>query len=71
MEQRLSTAGSAPDRVSLAIFDEAARSQGQRSSERRKKWFRGLKEDKHYSQSNSGWGGSGGDMTEVGEGRGE
>jgi hypothetical protein len=37
--------------VVLATFDEAARSQGQRSAERREKWFRGAKEEKKYTHS--------------------
>lgn len=44
----------------LTNFDKAARSQGQRSTERKKKWFSGPKEEKKHIQSNSGGGGVGG-----------
>lgn len=51
MGQRFSTGGLTTDLIALATLDEAARSQGQRSSERRKKWFSGPKEEKKYEYS--------------------
>lgn len=36
--------------VALATSDKADRSQGQQSTEKRKKWFIGPKEEKKYSQ---------------------